>query len=477
MPTTFRRVESPRPPHAPATVLNDTHAGLNPTSVASVLRPDTVVQAQACIRHCRREERALVPMGARHAMGGQQLLSDGIVMDTAALSGVDAFDDRLGRVVVGAGTRWPALLQWLRDAQGNNRGWTVRQKQTGADDFSLGGSLASNIHGRGLTLAPLVDDVEWIELIDPAGELIRASRDTRPELFALAIGGYGLFGLVTRLCLRLATGRTLQRKVRLLRIGGLMRALDSAIADGCIYGDFQFAIDPASTDFLDLGILSCYLPVAGAPDPRPARMGANGFRHLLRLAHLEPSRAFDEYARFYLASDGQRYPTEAQHSGLYLDGYHEAIDRQLGHRGSEMITELYVPRNRLADFMPAAADLLRRCGAQPVYGTVRLIERDQCSALAWARERWACIVFNLHVRHDPTGVGRAQAAFRALIDLVLERGGSFYLTYHRWALARQIEAAYPGFRQWLRLKRELDPREVFQSDCYRHWRDLFGADR
>src|SRR3546814_18499566 len=60
-----------------------------------------------------------------------------------------------------------------------------------------------------------------------------------------------------------------------------------------------------------------------------------------------------------------------QQAGVYLGDYHAPIDACLGHAGSEMITELYVPRSRLADFLGAAADGLRRRRAQVVYGTVR----------------------------------------------------------------------------------------------------------
>src|SRR3546814_16419973 len=107
-----------------------------------------------------------------------------------------------------------------------------------------------------------------------------------------------------------------------------------------------------------------------------------------------------------------------------------------------MITELYVPRSRLADFLGAAADGLRRRRAQVVYGTVRLVERDDDSLLAWAREPWACVVFNLHVRHDAAGLAAAADSFRALIDLALARGGSYYPTYHRWEARGQVEAAH-----------------------------------
>src|SRR3546814_10490843 len=105
-----------------------------------------VAGAVEAVRAAAHVGEPLAVMGARHAMGGQQFLSGGRVLDLGALDRVTAFDDRRGLVTVEAGIRWPALLAWLAAHPGNARGWTIRQKQTGADDFSLGGALASNIH-------------------------------------------------------------------------------------------------------------------------------------------------------------------------------------------------------------------------------------------------------------------------------------------------------------------------------------------
>ena len=109
--------------------------------------------------------------------------------------------------------------------------------------------------------------------------------------------------------------------------------------------------------------------------------------------------------------------------------------------GSEMITELYVPRRDLPAFMAEVAHDFRTHQTPVIYGTVRLIERDDETVLAWARQPWACIVFNLHVDHTPEGIERAADAFRRLIDRALAYGGSYYLTYHRWATREQVEAA------------------------------------
>jgi hypothetical protein len=64
-----------------------------------------------------------------------------------------------------------------------------------------------------------------------------------------------------------------------------------------------------------------------------------------------------------------------------------------------MITEIYVPRPSLAAFMNAAAELLRKGPLPVIYGTVQLIERDEESFLAWAREPWACIIFKTQPSH------------------------------------------------------------------------------
>jgi FAD/FMN-containing dehydrogenase len=188
------------------------------------------------------------------------------------------------------------------------------------------------------------------------------------------------------------------------------------------------------------------------------------------MAHVDKGRAFQLYADYYRSTHGQVYWSDTHQLASYVDGYHDEIDR-CGRPGSEMISELYVPRPYLERFLASAADTLRRREADVIYGTVRLIERDTDSFLAWAREPWACVVLNLHV--DPAGRDAAAGHFRALIDRARELGGSYFLTYHRFASAAQVEAAHPAIRQFLATKQRLDPEGVFQSDWYRHLSGLF----
>ena len=139
-----------------------------------------------------------------------------------------------------------------------------------------------------------------------------------------------------------------------------------------------------------------------------------------------------------------------------------------------MITKIYVPRPSLAGFLARVRRDFRAHQVELIYGTIRLIERDEESFLTWARDSYACIIFNLHADHTPDGLAKVADDFRRLIDRAIEYGGSYYLTYHRWAARRQVETCHPRFVEFLRLKRRYDPEERFQSDWYRHYKAMFA---
>jgi FAD/FMN-containing dehydrogenase len=89
---------------------------------------------------------------------------------------------------------------------------------------------------------------------------------------------------------------------------------------------------------------------------------------------------------------------------------------------------------------------------------------------------------NIGVEHFRDGVLHGEFDFvitvfpfnAGYVSRVVRRGGSYYLTYHRDATRGQVESCYPQFAQFLRLKKQYDPDERFQSDWYRHYRKMFA---
>jgi FAD binding domain len=122
----------------------------------------------------------------------------------AVRQGVPIAAERLGRVLrvdqdgglveVQAGTRWQTLAECLRpgDAQAAATAITLP---------TVGQSLAWNAAGP--DGRPAVTHVESLTLVVPEGELRRINRFTHADLFALNIGGQGLFGTLYSITLRI----------------------------------------------------------------------------------------------------------------------------------------------------------------------------------------------------------------------------------------------------------------------------------
>lgn len=454
---------------------NDTHSHLNRTAVRGRLVPMSVEEVVSAVQTIRERGEYLMPSGSLHAMGGQQFASDGWMLDMRGMNRVLGLDLDRGLLRVEAGVTWPDLIRHYVVAQHDMpRAWGIRQKQTGADRLTIGGAVSANIHGRGLTFSPFASDLESLEVVLADGSVVECSRNNHPELFRHVVGGYGLFGIVTSAVIRLTERQKVQRIVQLRHIEEVAEAFEERIASGYLYGDFQFSTAPEDDLFLQRGVFSCYRPVA--PDtPIPSdqiRLSPADWRRLIYLAHYNKPRAFYEFADFYLRSSGQIYWSDTHQLSLYLDDYHTELDRycDAGVPGSEVITELYVPPARLTAFMEDVRKDFRENDVHLIYGTVRLIEPDTESALPWARERFACVIFNLHVDHTPQGIARSAEHFRRLIDIALHHCGRFFLTYHRHATMQQVLACYPQFAQFLRAKRAFDPQEIFRSDWYRHYK-------
>ncbi len=461
------------------TWVNDIHSGLNRTRVKGIVRPDSIEALQAVVRSARAESVPVSIAGGRHAMGGQQFGTDTVLLDTTGLDSVIEFDSERGEIEVGAGIQWPELIDHLVRVQADSaRSWGIIQKQTGADRLCIGGALAANVHGRGLHYAPMVADVEAFTLVDAEGELRRCSRSDNPELFSLAIGGYGLFGAIASVRLRLAPRRKIERVVEIVDTADLARRFQERIQAGFLFGDCQYSTDLGGESLLRQGVFSCYRPV---PDDTPVpeshrQLSEQDWLDLISLGHVDRARAFQEYSSYYLASSGQIYWSDTHQLSTYIDDYHTALAARLGalSTGAEMITEVYVPRDAIYPFLESIrADFLAH-DVNLIYGTIRLIEPDRDTFLPWAKQPWACVIFNLHTQPDASALRQTRADFLRLIDRAIEFGGSYFLTYHRWARRDQLLTCYPELPEFLRLKQSYDAKERFQSEWYRHYRKMFA---
>tara|TARA_Y100000590_G_C15712075_1_gene1010626 strand:- start:803 stop:2191 length:1389 start_codon:yes stop_codon:yes gene_type:complete len=459
-------------------ILNDVQSKLNETSVLDIVYPKRPSEISEVVQKSLRSGFKVCPAGTLHSMGGQQFASGGISISSSALSNIGPLNTDSKTVTVQSGAKWPQLVKWLKDQQvAYSKKLTIIQKQTGADELSLGGALSSNIHGRVLGRKPIIDDIEGFYITTPDGSRLFCNRKENTEIFSLAIGGYGLYGFVDSINLRLTDRYKVKRIVSENHIDDAIGVLEEHHSSGATFGDFQYLTDEKSRDYLYKGISSVYFPVSDdIPIPEDQiGLSIDEWKILYLLAHLDKTKAYLDYKTHYLQTNGQIYWSDLHQFSPYIPDAGDMINEKMGWDpyASLVLTELYIPRNKFSDFMRKARSNLIKTNGNVVYGTVRLIEKENESFLRWAKSDFACVIFNLLVEHSPSGIEIGQKQFQILIDCALEEGGSFYLTYHRWARKDQIESAYPEFSDFIQKKNQLDPMNIFSSEWYQYYLRMF----
>src|SRR5204863_3783072 len=143
--------------------------------------------------------------------------------------------------------------------------------------------------------------------------------------------------------------------------GDLAKDFEERIAQKFLYGDFQFSVDEKSPDFLQRGVFSCYQPIdEHEPIVAEKKLRNNDWLDLLRLAYTDREKAFKRYSDYYLSTNGQTYWSDTSQLSAYLPNYAQKIREQReGEQSSLVITETYIRRADLPNFLTHAADLLR----------------------------------------------------------------------------------------------------------------------
>ena len=274
------------PENTKGIIVNDVHSQLNKTTVYKIAKPKTSLDLQALVKSSQSTGNKISIAGARHAMGTQQFGTNTTLIDIREMDQVLNLDRENKIVEVQSGILWPKLITWLNKHAPE---LSIIQKQTGADELTIGGALAANVHGRGLTHKPIIGDVESFTLINANGEKLECSRSKNSELFKLVIGGYGLFGIIDTVKLRLMDRVKIQRIVEVTTIDKLMPAVNNRISDGFLYGDFQYVTDEKSEDFMRKGVFSCYKPVSNNMpiSTQQRRLDLEDWQQLYNLAHLD----------------------------------------------------------------------------------------------------------------------------------------------------------------------------------------------
>lgn len=163
---------------------------------ALVVRPRTVEDVVRTVELARDEGIELSIRGGGHNIAGLALSDGGLTLDMSGFRTVEV-DRNERKARVGAGC---TLGDVDRATQEHGLATTLGfVSETGVAGLTLGGGFGYLTRQFGWT----VDDLEEVEIVTAAGEVLRASRTEHDDLFWALRGGGGNFGVATEFTFRL----------------------------------------------------------------------------------------------------------------------------------------------------------------------------------------------------------------------------------------------------------------------------------
>ena len=451
---------APQPDRAPALVLNDA-SRLNPVPVArhAILRDDgdaALIEAlRGLLRDAAAEGKPVCVGGARHSMGGQSLVRDGFA---ASLAAPIVEPDTAGRRYrVRAGARWRDVIAAL-----DPLGFSPMVTQSN-HDFSVGGTLSVNAHGWPVPYGPFGATVRSFRLMLADGTVLTCSRSENAELFALCIGGYGLFGIVIDAEIEMADNVLLRPRHAVMPAEQFADAFVTTAKEPGVrmaYGRLSVALN----NFLGASVLVSYRPVAAQPSPLPPPHTSDAFRYLSRAvfrAQIGSERA--KTRRWYLETViGPGITSRKAVTRNAILNYPVAALGGVESDRTDILHEYFVPPERFAEFLTACRDTIPQSGQTLLNVTLRYVEPDD-SVLTFAPAARIAAVMLFSQLMTPASEAGMHTMTERLIDRVLGVGGSYYLPYRLHARADQLRKAYPRVEEFVAAKRRYDPQLRFRN--------------
>ena len=183
-------------------IINDI-TQLNPIVVDKIISPTTEIEIIDAIKN---HDWPISIWGGRNSMWWQTATEWALFINMREYNKVVSFDKEAKTITVQAGSTWYDIQKHI-----DEHDLSVKIMQSYAN-FSVGGSMSVNAHGRYMWLWPVVWSVLSYSLIWADGGVLGVSPEENSDLFYGAIWWYGGLWVISEVTLQLVENTKIRRE-------------------------------------------------------------------------------------------------------------------------------------------------------------------------------------------------------------------------------------------------------------------------
>jgi decaprenylphospho-beta-D-ribofuranose 2-oxidase len=333
---------------------------------------------------------------------------------------------------------------------------------------TLGGAVAADIHGKNHHRdGSFADQVVELGLVTPDGQSHTVGPHADPDVFWATAGGMGLTGVITRVTFRALPVESAYLTVRTERVAGLeallrtMREHDDEFRYSVAWIDTLARGQALGRSVLTRGDHCTASELTGAAvrhrwrPPADPRLGVR-LTPPVGLVNRLGVRAFNEL--WYRKAPRDRVDLQSIPSFFHPLDQVQGWNRLYGRSGLVQY-QLVVPDAAEAA-LAEALRLLSEAGQPSFLAVLKRFGVGNPGLLSFPMPGWT-LALDL-----PAGPALAPL-FRTLDELVVEAGGRVYLAKDSRLSPATFDRMYDRADEFRKLRRELDPDGVLQSDLAR----------
>jgi len=445
-------------------ILNDA-SRLNPTPVIKHWRAKSDPQGayiealRAELKEAAGANRRVAVGAARHSMGGQSLPRDG----TAITFDNTWFDVDTAKSVyrVSAGARWAEVIQKL-----DPLGFSPKVMQSN-NDFGVASTFCINAHGWPVPFGPFGSTVRALRLMLADGSIVECSREKNNELFALAMGGYGFFGIILDLDVEMAKNVMLAPTFDIMPADTFNERFIAVVNKDPTVLMAYGRLSLARASFFREALMITYRAASSQPAPLPAATNSSALTWVLNDIYREQiGNEAAKRARWY----AETHVNPNLGSGLATRNslMNEPVSnlRNPYPTRTDILHEYFVPPEQFGAFLTACREIIPPAKAEFLNVTLRYVAADETAVMAFAPKPRIAAVMSFSQIMSPDGEIDMLQTTERLIDRIVALGGAFYLPYRLHARRDQVEKAYPNVEHFLERKRFYDPKLLFRNTMW-----------
>lgn len=425
-------------------------------------KSEIISQLKQVIQYAKEKKLKISIAGAQHSMGGHSIYPKGILLNMLPYKHME-LDQKNNILTIGSGALWEDAINYL-----DKYGKSVAVMQA-FSSFSIGGSMSVNGHGWQKNLPPISSSVVSFTLMNDKGEIINCSREENPELFKLVIGGYGLFGIILDVKLKVVDNIALKYKSVAMNSDDYVSYYKKYITKNenvnLIFGRLRIS----DKKFLEEATIIYF----EESDTNPLSLDHQRTKNKEIRRVVFRSTVDSEYGkrlRWNLETGMNTILNNSVFTRNELLNGHVSLIENKDPNSTDLLHEYFIPERNFNQFIKDIKPILKDSEVDLLNITIRAVDKDEDSYMNYAREHVFGFVLLFNQKKTTQQENAMKIITNKLVDMTIKNEGTFYLPYRLHIDKAKMRKVYPQSDSFFELKRKYDPQEIFDNKFYLHYK-------